>query len=351
MRFAFLILTLVLVSGQGVGAQEPVPLPKARPAPPHDHTSGPEADASDNASVDDRRGDDRGDEEAAMPELTPLIPETPPAEDMAQVSEQAPSEEEVEVSEQDPSEDRIETPEAAASEGRADGPPLPQPKPETPVADAEKPDPDSVSAPAADKPKPPIASAPKQAKPKYDLNEARQCEAALRKYSATFEVADPIVGQGECGWPRPLRLKSLSRDVKVRGKIRVRCEVALALARWTKEVVVPSAKLHMGSKPVAIEISTSYQCRRRNNGSTGKVSEHGFANGVDLMAVHFEGGKRVAVADRRGSSEADRAFQAAMRGGACAYFTTVLGPVADANHSDHFHFDLAVRRGGYRLCQ
>lgn len=346
MRFAFIVLTLVLVAGQRVAAQEPPPLPQARPAPPAKGEPDPAADAGKEAGREDRGDDDRSDdEEAAMPELTPLIPEQAPAE----AAERPPFEDDGETSEQVPAGNETETSDIVPSEGRAEGPPLPQARPETPMA--EKPDADSGSKPPADKPKPTIASAPEQAKPKYDLNEARQCEAALRKYAASFEVADPIVGEGQCGWPRPLRLRSLSRDVKIRGNIRVRCEVALALARWAKEVVVPSAKLHMGSKPVAIEISTSYQCRRRNNGSMGKLSEHAFANGIDLMAVHFEGGKRVAVADRRGSSEADRAFQAAVRGGACAYFTTVLGPVADANHSDHFHFDLAVRRGGYRLCQ
>lgn len=200
-------------------------------------------------------------------------------------------------------------------------------------------------------PETPKADLPKQTKPVFVLEDAKKCEAELRRMSASFTIADPAEGEGQCGWPRPLKLTALSRDVKISGNVRVRCELALALARWAKEVVVPSARLHMGSKPVAVEISTSYQCRHRNNGSAGKLSEHAFANGIDLMAIHFEDGRRVAVADRRGSSEADRAFQAAVRGGACAYFTTVLGPVADANHSDHFHFDLAVRRGGYRLCQ
>lgn len=342
MRFVILILTLVLVSASSVDAQEPAPLPQSRPMPRGDGPAKPDADAGERA--------DRGkDAELAMPELTPLIPETRPAEDTPEVSEQPPAADDVELSEDDASQDKTESSGAAPSDDKAGGVPLPHPKPEATVD--KTPDAEAVPDSESEKPPPTIAEAPEQPKPDYDLNEARQCEAALREYAASFEVADPIKGEGQCGWPRPLRLTSLSRDVKIRGSVQLRCEVALALARWAKEVVVPSATLHMGQKPVAVEISTSYQCRRRNNSSTGKISEHGFANGVDLMAVLFEDGKRVAVADRRGSSEGDRAFQAAIRGGACAYFTTVLGPVADANHSNHFHLDLAVRRGGYRLCQ
>jgi hypothetical protein len=40
-----------------------------------------------------------------------------------------------------------------------------------------------------------------------------------------------------------------------------------------------------------------------------------------------------------------------MRRSACARFTTVLGPGSDGYHENHFHVDLAQRRGDYRLCQ
>ena len=200
---------------------------------------------------------------------------------------------------------------------------------------------------AEPEPAPPV----KQAKPAFDLAEAKQCERELRKLNARFSVAEPIGDNGQCGWPRPLKLTALSRGVEIIGDIRVRCELALALVRWSKEVLVPSAELHLEKKPSAVRIDTSYQCRRRNNASTGKLSEHAFANGIDVMGIDMIDGQDVYFADRRGTSDAERAFQAAIRGGACAYFTTVIGPMTNAAHADHFHFDLALRRGGYRLCQ
>jgi hypothetical protein len=222
---------------------------------------------------------------------------------------------------------------------------VPRIKPDlTPPASAE-------TAAERERRKPAPEKTPVQPKPVFDLAGAKKCEQDLRRLNARFTVAKPLNGDAQCGWPRPLKLTALSRDVNISGDIQVRCELALALARWSKQVVVPSAELHLGVKPTAVEISTSYQCRRRNNGTVGKLSEHAFANGIDVMAVRLGSERRVAVADRRGSSDAERAFQAAIRGGACAFFTTVLGPVTNANHRDHFHFDLAVRRGGYRLCQ
>ena len=197
----------------------------------------------------------------------------------------------------------------------------------------------------------PIEEIPLQAKPAFDLSGAKTCEDELRRFGAQFSVLAPVEGEGQCGWPRPLGLKQISRNVMAVGNSILRCEVALALARWSEEVVVPSAILHLGVSVSSIEISTTYQCRRRNNAPTGKLSEHGFANGVDLLAFRLESGDRVEVQDRRGDTNGERAFQAAIRGGACAYFTTVLGPMSDSAHAEHFHLDLAVRRGGYRLCE
>ncbi|NNJ74057.1 MAG: extensin family protein [Anderseniella sp.] len=158
-------------------------------------------------------------------------------------------------------------------------------------------------------------------------------------------------GESICGWPRPLNLETVGKQVRVTGEPQVRCEVALTLAQWSREVVKPVARLHLENDVSKILISTSYQCRRRNNAATGKVSEHGFANGVDVMGFELKDGRKVLIAPRLDSIEPERAFQAAVRGGSCAYFTTVLGPTTNAAHASHLHLDLAIRRGGYRLCQ
>ncbi len=224
--------------------------------------------------------------------------------------------------------------------------PIPRPKPSLDGSangkansDAET---DNVVAPA------PV---PKQTVPTFDLAAAKKCEATLRTLGAKFSVGEPLVGESLCGWPRPLKLKALGKQVQVTGDPQVRCEVALALAQWSAEVVRPTAELHLDDELSKILISTSYQCRRRNNAVTGKISEHGFANGVDVMGFELKDRRRVMIASRNGSVEPERAFQAAVRGGSCAYFTTVLGPGTNAAHASHLHLDLAIRRGGYRLCQ
>jgi hypothetical protein len=80
------------------------------------------------------------------------------------------------------------------------------------------------------------------------------------------------------------------------------------------------------------------------------MSEHAFANGLDIAGFTFEGRGPVSIAPHaEGSPEA--AFQTSVQKGACAAFATVLGPGSDAAHSDHLHLDQRGRRGGYRICQ
>jgi hypothetical protein len=128
--------------------------------------------------------------------------------------------------------------------------------------------------------------------------------------------------------------------------------VAEALARWTAEVVVPEAEAALGTRPAALAIGTSYQCRPRNGQAGAKLSEHGIGNGVDLMGVRFATGPAFDTKPFADDDEQPLArFARAIRAGACRHFATVLGPGSDAAHGNHFHLDLARRKNGYRLCQ
>ncbi|MEJ2529247.1 MAG: extensin family protein [Gammaproteobacteria bacterium] len=185
----------------------------------------------------------------------------------------------------------------------------------------------------------------------FDPDKTSTCEAELRSRGATFQVLKPIDGPGQCGSPRPLRLTKLQGGVALPRDVTLRCEMALALANWVSEVVIPSAKLHMKSEPAKLDISTSYQCRHRNGEADAKMSEHAYANAVDLMGISFKNGDTMKIQERINSAAAVRAFQAAVRGGACAYFTTVIGPTTNKYHANHLHLDLAERRNGFRLCE
>lgn len=174
------------------------------------------------------------------------------------------------------------------------------------------------------------------------------CRAGLAARGAKT-AALPAIADGDCGSALPLRLTGV-RGVAIRRPATTTCIMADALDRWTVEVVVPEAKRILGAAPEAILVGTSYQCRTRNRVAGAQLSEHAYANAVDVHGFAFAGRGEVAVKPhRRGSPEA--IFLAAVRRRACDYFTTVLGPGTDAAHADHLHLDMRARSGDYRICQ
>jgi hypothetical protein len=199
----------------------------------------------------------------------------------------------------------------------------------------------------ADLAQPAPATAP-SAKPEA-VAEASACQERLLKLGVRFEAL-PAIADGQCGAPHPLRVTHLPDGLEITSPATLVCPVAEALARWSKEVVAVEASRHLEAQPTRIAIGTSYECRNQNRQAAGKLSEHAFANAVDISGFEFKGRKAVQIGDHPAETP-EALFQAAVRTQACAYFTTVLGPGSDAAHATHLHFDLRQRNRGFRMCQ
>jgi hypothetical protein len=179
--------------------------------------------------------------------------------------------------------------------------------------------------------------------------EESACRERLLQLGVRFEPL-PAIAEGECGAPYPLRISALPDGIQIPAPATLVCAAAEALARWTREVVVPEAARHLEAQATRIGIGTSYECRTQNRRPGAKLSEHAFANGVDISGFEFKGRKAVTVADHAPETP-EALFQQAVRTQACQYFTTVLGPGSDASHATHLHLDLRGRGRGFRLCQ
>ncbi|MFH1516873.1 MAG: extensin family protein, partial [Pseudomonadota bacterium] len=109
--------------------------------------------------------------------------------------------------------------------------------------------------------------------PKPDEAALVHCEAELRKLGAVFEREQPVPGENGCGIEAPYRVEQIVKGVTLWPESRLRCDAALALARWADTVVVPaSAALPDKINLTRINHGSAYVCRRRNNLPTGKMS-------------------------------------------------------------------------------
>lgn len=193
---------------------------------------------------------------------------------------------------------------------------------------------------------PPLRPADRPATPESEIpgNDVQACQARLRALGVRFEPL-PAIREGVCGAPSPVRVSSLAGGLELVPAATVTCPVAEALARWVQEDVRPQASRLLDRAPRRLRIGGSYECRGRNRVAGAKLSEHAFANAVDIMGVEFDRGPAFIVTFQKPGSPEER-FQAAIREQACARFRTVLGPGSDASHHDHIHLDLRARRGG-----
>lgn len=174
------------------------------------------------------------------------------------------------------------------------------------------------------------------------------CRTRLKRLGVDFEPLPPIA-EGQCTAPLPLKVTRFADGVALPQGATLTCRTAEALARWVTEVQAEADRIL--KHPLAgLELGGSYVCRGQNHDLDAKLSEHAFANAADIMGFTFAGRASIPVkAMAEGSDEAQ--FLAAVRGKACGFFRTVLGPGTNAAHANHFHLDERERNGGHRLCE
>lgn len=167
----------------------------------------------------------------------------------------------------------------------------------------------------------------------------------------------PPIHEGQCQAQSPLSITAVTvngRSVPISGEVTTDCAVATMLPEWFSDVDgYIWAKDNTRIK--SITIGTSYMCRNRVGGtSTDKLSEHGFADALDVVGFTLEDGRTVNVESGWPGTEeqGSRIFRYA-HDAACSRFMTTLGPDANAEHHDHLHVDMGChgKTCTARLCE
>ena len=182
-------------------------------------------------------------------------------------------------------------------------------------------------------------------------------EACLAQHlvqpSAYMARGSRINGPGACGMDYPFKVAAFSAGtVGLAKQITLACPIIPRIETWLSEVVKPAASLYFGS-PVVDLRAGSYSCRSQNSQPGARLSEHSFGNAMDVMAFILADGREISVVKGWRGSVDEQEFLREVFVGACRYFTTVLGPGADAFHYDHIHIDLARHdpRWQRRICK
>lgn len=164
----------------------------------------------------------------------------------------------------------------------------------------------------------------------------------------------PPLSEGMCGERSPLKITAIGKDnpVKFAAPVTTNCAMAGSLATWVVEVQKEAQK-DFGAEIESITTGSDYQCRKVNNGHKGRVSEHAFANALDIVAFKFKNGKTTELQSGWKGKPEEQTFWRALHKASCDRFMTVIGPDGDAAHQGNLHLDLGChgKSCATRICQ
>jgi hypothetical protein len=178
------------------------------------------------------------------------------------------------------------------------------------------------------------------------------CEAELTAAGAIFK-ASPLAQHWNrskeflCGAKQVIRYNKGPAKIRYSSSPRVTCSVARALVRL--EAVIQEEARRIFNKPVvAMQQMGTYNCREIA-AYAGWVSQHSFANAIDIKTFTLKGGKTISVQKSYGrgpdvpKSKEGQFLRAVVRRVVDeGVFTVVLTPNFNRAHHNHFHFDLAA---------
>lgn len=189
-----------------------------------------------------------------------------------------------------------------------------------------------------------------------------QCEAELTRAGIRFRRARiPVHVEGKrrkitCGADQLVTYLGSSSRIAYNAPPTVTCSMALALARF-EAIVQEEAERQFHKRVKSITHVGTYNCREMA-AYPGWVSEHSYANAIDIASFTLADNATVSVLGHFETSDAPTtsakgAFlrKVSRRAFDEATFSSVLTAYFDRRHRDHFHLDLArYRVDGTRSC-
>lgn len=166
-----------------------------------------------------------------------------------------------------------------------------------------------------------------------------QCFAELKAADVRFSPLADRSQDGGCQTIDTIKLLDFGTPATNLGAMT--CPLAKNFAAWARYAVLPAARVHLGEDVVKIETMGTYSCRNIYGGRSGRLSQHAFANAVDVSAFILADGRRISLENGWNGGAKERAFLQALHKSACRRFGTVLGPDYNAAHYNHFHFDMS----------
>lgn len=151
-----------------------------------------------------------------------------------------------------------------------------------------------------------------------------------------------------CGAPQAVTYLRGPENIAIQPPPIMTCQLALGLARF-EQLAQRLAQEHFGQRIKSIKQGGTYNCRPMARFKL--VSEHSYANAIDLYEFKLVSGRRISVLDHFGKPTSpptgkEGQFLRALAQAAFddAIFSVVVTRFFDELHRDHIHVDMAHYR-------
>lgn len=167
------------------------------------------------------------------------------------------------------------------------------------------------------------------------------CMMRLEKLDAAYTPA-PFTTPSVCGNEFAVRASRIG-GAKLKNAPLMSCSLAETVAEWEQDVSQPAALEHLGKRVRRIQHLGTHNCRKIR-GSARFMSQHAYANAIDVSGFVLDDGARVSVERDWAREDAKGRFLRALKQPTCDAFNVTLTPDKDALHKNHFHLDVGLWR-------
>jgi hypothetical protein len=135
-----------------------------------------------------------------------------------------------------------------------------------------------------------------------------ECLALLAPLGANIDVSKPI-RDGQCGSAAVVQLKRVgaASPVEISPPATLNCRMVVKLHEWVEKSLQPAARETFNAPVRRLVNASGYTCRNRygSRAATAKISEHAFANALDVSAIVLNDGRSIDVLSNWGKTERD----------------------------------------------
>jgi hypothetical protein len=169
------------------------------------------------------------------------------------------------------------------------------------------------------------------------------CLKDLETQDVDIEVVSDFSTPEGCLASHAVRLTRAGK-VKIDNAPLLTCRMASQLAEFEAGPLQTSARRLLGTEVRRIKHFGTYNCRGMRH-LNNILSQHAFANAIDVSGFKMANGQSISVLRDWKPPGPRSAFLKEVALAACDTFRVSVSPDGDANHRDHFHWDMGLYSG------